>query len=180
MKMKITLTLLLLTNITFGQGTSAYKEITDKLIVIDTIQVEKKFKNGILKEKGTILTYASKTKKLELYVGKLVYYHKNGQIYIERKLDSFGTTLTAKKYNRKGVLLSESEVIKIDTKAESPDEFLAEDKSLIVKKRYKYYDYSFKLNKWFLKKEGDLVNGVKSGVWKFYTAEGKMKKEKEY
>ncbi len=181
MKIKITLAILFcITRITFGQQTSAYKEITNQLIVVDTIQVEKKFKNGTLKEKGTIINYVYGTRSLELYAGELTYYHNNGEIQVKKMLDEYGTTLTAKQYSRKGILLSETEVIKIDTKAKSPKEFLDHEKHLMVRKRYKYYDYSFKMNKWYLKKEGDLFNGVKSGIWKFYTADGKLKKEKNY
>ena len=181
--MKYTLTIIfsfLICNFSIAQHTLEFDKIASKIKPIETKVVDIKFKNGNQKEKGTNIIYEFGDYEYTYITGQRIEYYKSGQIMTESEYDLYGNILSCKLYDGNGDILRESKTLKIDTKAKTIEEFLHLNKYYEILTYEKKYKYSFKLCKWYLFSEGQMLNNKKIGKWKKYSDDGKIKKETKY
>jgi len=180
MKFKILLFFLFSNLIINAQQTELYKNFTSRIKPLETKKVERRYRNGKIKEVYYLTTYEHKGLEYYLYTGKYYSYFRNGIKSEEREHDMFGVPLFTKWYYWNGDLSLKNKTTEIDTKANSIKEFLESDKHLT---RRLYSEIFIPLNgekdKPILIKEGEKVNGKRTGIWKFYR-KGKLTKEKVY
>ncbi len=171
---------LFISNFLTAQHTEKFKKLISNLKLIDTIKINKKYKNGNQKEIGNYSVYELNDFEYEQLSGKHITYYSNGQILEETTYDNFGIVLKWKLYDGLGNLQQELKTIKIDTDKESLDELLNDNNSIDIIIEEKKYKFSDKICGWFLIKEGQKINGKKIGKWKKYYPNGEVKKVKEY
>ncbi|WGF92507.1 hypothetical protein [Aequorivita marisscotiae] len=145
----------------------------------DSIKVEHKYNNGKIRNTGWQTYYIENNQEYSFMTGKHYLYFKGGQ-WNETDYDAFGNIMLHRGFDSKGNLLYESKTKYISTTALSTYEFLESGKHLIYIRDTKRYLFSNKLCKYYLKKEGEITNGRKSGTWRIYYPDGRLKKEKEY
>lgn len=170
--------LLLIYNLSNAQHTDKLKKILNELNEIDSKPDTIFYGNGKVWWVGTITTFKYKSKNYSTNSGKLTEYYKNGEIASEVLLGKYGYILSSNSYDRKGNKTHESITTEIDTNAKTLNEFFESEKHISFKRYLKYYKYSYKYGICYLYKEGNSVNGKKSGLWKTYTENGELKKEK--
>jgi antitoxin component YwqK of YwqJK toxin-antitoxin module len=163
-----------------AQFSEYYLELTKSLKPVDTTDFVEKYKNGNLKTKGKYLVYNSEQYSTELAFGEFITYYKNGNIMEKTFYDSFGYEMKYKFYDVDGELIYERETILLDTSAKNINEFFFTKKHILFTDFVKEYNYSMKLCKQYLQKEGKLYKGKKIGTWKIYNPDGTLKKEKSY
>jgi len=180
MKLKIFFFFLFAIQIINAQQTEQYKNLTSQIEPLETKKIERKYRNGKIKEVYYLTTYEHKGLKYYLYSGKYYSYFRSGIKSEEREHDMFGVPLFTTWYYSNGDLSLKNKTIEIDTNAKSIKEFLESDKHLT---RRLYSEIFIPLNgekdKPILIKEGEKVNGKRTGIWKFYR-KGKLTKEKVY
>jgi len=180
MKLKLFFLLALLIQILNSQESEVYKNLTSQIKPLETKKIERKFKNGNIKEVYFLTTYEHNGVKYYLYSGKYYSYWRNGTVSEERDHDMFGVPLFTNWYYWNGDVSMKNKATEIETNAKSIKEFLESDKHLI---RRSYSEYFVPLNgekdKPILVKKGEEINGKRVGLWKFYR-KGKLVKEKVY
>ena len=169
-----------ITFFSFSQYSKEYEILTEKLIATDTLNFEELYKNGEIKEKGTVLTYKVGDYSADYYFGDYYQYFRNGQVKMKAKFDRFGNLLSQKCYLNFGGLCSESMTLEIDTETTDLEELLRVDEKTKVISNDKFYNYSMKLDSMYLKKEGKMIGNKKIGVWKIYSRTGELIDEKQY
>ncbi len=110
----------------------------------------------------------------------MIHYYKSGQIASESFLDKYGNILSWNAFDRNGNKTRESVTTEIDSDAKNINEFFDSPADIKFKRYNRLYKCSGKLGNCYLYKEGQRVNGKKSGLWTTYFANGEIKKEKEY
>jgi antitoxin component YwqK of YwqJK toxin-antitoxin module len=164
----------------FSQYSEGFKLLTENLTAIDTLNFEDRYKNGEMKEKGTVLIYKVGDYSADYYYGSYYQYFRNGKVKMEAEFDRFGNLLFQKCYFNFGGLCSESTTLLIDSKTKDLEALLREDKNTKVTSHDKFYSYSMKLDSVYLKKEGKMIGNKKIGVWKIYSRTGGLINEREY
>ncbi|WP_299552733.1 hypothetical protein [Seonamhaeicola sp.] len=172
--------ILAISNLSIGQHTKGFKKIVFAQSPASTEEVDIKYKSGKQKQVGTLAIYELNNYVYTFLTGKWINYYKSGQILTEAHYDNFGNPITWKMYDGKGNLLRESKAISIDTDAKDFNEFLKNKNSVNILTYEKKYKYTYKACKWFLASEGKMLNYKKTGAWKKYFDEGKIKKIVEY
>ncbi|MBU2947195.1 hypothetical protein [Zobellia uliginosa] len=181
--MKLIITIVFTIFITFfssSQYSKEYKILTEKLTATDTLNFEERYKNGEIKEKGTILTYKVGDYSADYYFGEYYQYFRNGKIKMRAVFDRFGNLLSQKCYLNFGGLCSESTALEIDSETTDLEELLRVDEKTKVISNDKFYNYSMKLDSMYLKKEGKMIGNKKIGIWKIYSRTGELIDEKQY
>lgn len=164
----------------YSQYSEKYKSLVESINPpTDSIKVEHKYKDGKIRDTGWQLYYIQNNREYSLLKGKHYLYFKGGQ-WNETDYDAFGNIMLHRGFDSEGNILYESKTKYITTTATTANEFFESDKHLTYVRDEKHYFYSTKLCKYYLKKEGEISNGRKSGLWKTYYPDGKLKKEKEY
>ena len=164
----------------YAQYSEEYKALIENINPpTDSIKVEHRYKNGKIKDTGWQLYYTQNNREYSLLKGKHYLHFKGGQ-WNETDYDAFGNIMLHRSFDSEGIVIYESETKYISTTASNINDFFESDKHLIFVRNLKQYEYSIKLCKYYLKKEGEITNGRKSGKWKTYYPDGKLKKEKEY
>ncbi|WP_034058758.1 hypothetical protein [Lacinutrix jangbogonensis] len=165
----------------FAQHSKAYIEFTNNLVLIDTILINTKFNNGFKKDSGATLVYEYEDYFYEFWSGPYIQYDKKGNIITDSEFDNFGNYLSYTFFDSNGNIIEDYKIKSVDTHAGNLDEFMANIHRNTVSIGYKKkYSYSYKLCKYYLKKEGNVKNFNKIGNWKFYYETGELKKEKTY
>ncbi len=154
--------------------------MTEKLTATDTLNFEERYKNGAIKEKGTILTYKAGDHSADYYFGDYYQYFRNGKVKMKAEFDRFGNLLSQKCYLNFSGLYSESTTLEIDLETTDLEELLRVDQKTKVISHVKFYNYSVKLDSLYLKKEGKMIGNKKIGSWKIYSRTGKLIDEKLY
>ncbi|WP_166962074.1 toxin-antitoxin system YwqK family antitoxin [Yeosuana marina] len=172
--------LFLICNLSNAQYTDRFKKIVNELKEIESKPDTIFYGNGKIWWISTITTYKYKSENYSTHTGKQTQYYKNGQIASEVFLGKYGNILSWISYDQKGNKTSESITTEIDSNADNLTEFFDSDKHISFKRNDKYYKCSYKLQICYLFKEGQTVNGKKVGLWKTYTENGELKKEKNY
>lgn len=95
-------------------------------------------------------------------------------------MDKYGNILSCKVFDRLGNKTIESLTTEIDSDASDLNAFFDSEKHISFKRHVKLYKCSKKLGIYYLHKEGQRVNGKKKGLWKTYSENGDVKKEKVY
>ncbi len=164
----------------YSQYSEEYKALIESVNPpIDSILVEHKYKNGKTKELGWQLYYNQNNQVYSFLKGRHYLYFKDGH-WNEIDYDDFGNIMLHRGFDSEGNILYESKTKYITTTATNANVFFESDKHLSYSRDIKRYVYSIKLCKYYLKKEGEISNGRKSGTWKTYYPDGTLKKEKVY
>lgn len=163
-----------------SQYSEEYENLTKNLIATDTLNFEELYKNGRIKEKGTVLTYKIRDYSADYYFGDYYQYFRNGKIKMKAEFDRFGNLLSQKCYLNFGGLCSESTTLEIDSETKDLEELLRVDANTKVISHDKFYTYSMKLDSMCLKKEGEMIGNKKIGVWKIYSRTGELIDEKQH
>ena len=172
---------ILIFNFSSAQQTTEYNDFVNQFKIVDSKPLINYWKNGNLQFKTTENTYEYNKEIFNTYSGELNWYHENGQISFEGLVDQYGKLMYLKTYDEDGNITGESIVTKIDSRARSVTEFINPGKGVISKVvKVKHYRFSKKLGANYLHQEGVTISGKKRGLWKTYTKEGKLKKEKIY
>lgn len=164
----------------YSQHSEKFKTLSSNIKPIDTLAVNLKFNNGKQREIAKLYTYVIGNNSYNFYSGKRITYYKNGTIAYESEYDDFGNILNYKWYDGENNLWYESETIKIDTEAIDIDYFLEYDDHLTVTITEKIYRFDKVTCEYYLKKEGQRINGKKNGIWRTFHPDGNIKKEKKY
>ncbi|MGJ8593341.1 MAG: hypothetical protein ACSHXF_12380 [Aquaticitalea sp.] len=175
-----TIFLLLICNLSNAQHTNRFNKLVDELKEIESKPDTIFYDNGKIWWISTITTYAYNSENYSTHKGKQTQYYKNGQIASEVLLGKYGNILSWNSYDRDGNKTSESVTTEIDSNAKNLTDFFENDKHISFKRNVKYYKCSYKLQICYLFKEGQTVNGKKIGLWKTYTENGELKREKTY
>jgi len=152
---------------------------TASKVLVDSMELNKCFKNGKLKESGILKIYKYGDYFYKFKSGKYVKNYKDGSKSIFL-LDDWGTDLEAYHFDSGGNLIKEWVTTKVETTAVDLEEFLNSNKHITYDTAFKDYRYDYKLCKYYLKKKGQYSNGKKVGAWKFFDSSGNLKKEKKY
>ncbi len=161
----------------FSERYEKFKEQLKPTIVYDSVA---KYKNGNIKFKAVVARFYTEDYVYYQYIGDYEEYFKDGSLSGIWKSDDYGVPFDTKIYDGTGSLSCEIKLLEFDTTAKSTFEFLDSEKYLKFKTFEKYYRYSFRLCDTYLYKEGNKLNDKKVGLWKFYDADGNLKKEKKY
>ena len=180
MKKLVLLMFLIFFSITIhSQHTKRFLDLTKVLKVADSTIINKKYKNGNLKESAKIFEYDFGEYTYTFYSGKRQFFLKKGELFIEQLLDNYGNILMYKQFNKKGRIRREEITSKIDSKAASIENLLNSDKNLIIETYEKEYADSVD-GELILYMEGARVNGKKIGVWITYNGCGEITKKKNH
>lgn len=164
----------------YSQYSEEYKSLIKNISPpTDSIKVQHKYKDGKIKDSGWQIYYTVNKREYSFLTGKHFLYFKGGQ-WNETDYDAFGNIMLHRGFDSEGNVLYEDKRKYISTTALSAYEFLESDKHLTFVSDIKIYLFSNKICKYYLKKEGEITNGRKSGVWRTYYPDGKLKKEKVY
>ncbi|TMM55980.1 hypothetical protein FEE95_15165 [Maribacter algarum] len=161
----------------FSERYEKFKEQLKPTIVYDSVA---RYKNGNIKFKTVVARFHTEDYVFYQYIGDYEEYFRDGSLSGTWKFDDYGVPFDTKIYDGTGSLSCEIKLLEFDTTAKSAFEFLDSEECLKFKTFEKYYRYSFRLCDTYLYKEGHKMNGTKIGLWKFYDADGNLKKEKEY
>lgn len=172
--------LLLIFNLSNAQQSDRVNEIVNELKEVGSKPDTIFYKNGKIWWKSTLTTYEYNSETFTLYTGEQIQYYKNGNIANESIYDKYGNLLSWYGYDRDGNKMIESVTTEIDSNAENLIQFFESEKHITFKREVKYYKCSYKLGNYYLHKEGQTINGKKSGIWKIYNENGNLKKEKQY
>ena len=164
----------------FSQHSAKFSTITSNLKPLNILIVDLKFSNGNQKEIGKIYEYEFENYIYSCYVGKHIEYYRDGSIACESEYNDFGVVLSYKWYYGDGNLWLESQTLKIDSNAIDLKEFFEKEKHLTVTIKEKHFRFDSVKCDYYLKKEGQKINGKKFGVWKIYKTDGSIKKESLY
>ncbi len=163
----------------FSQQSQRYLEFMNSISPVDSSLVIKKYKKGEIKETGKEYVFETEDFFYTSFVGENLSYFKSGALSRKTTFDDLGIQLSNIYYTEDGQILQENLTQKLDTSAKTAEDFF--DNTILDITTYsKCYSYSFKLCKYYLKKEGAYFNYKKSGVWKIYNPDGSLKKEKSY
>lgn len=165
--------------VTFGQQGDNYIKLMKDLILIDSSEVKEYFKNGNLKKHGLMKYYKHGDFVYEMEIGKHVRSYKDGS-RSEYFFDDWGTELYTAHYDSKDNLIMEWTTTRIETTAEDLDTFFNSNKHITYNVSFKDYRYDYDVCKYYLRKEGQYLNGKKYGLWKFYKPSGDLQKSKQY
>lgn len=171
---------ILICNFSFAQHTDEFQKIVAERNPSRTEIIDIKFRSGEQKELGKIAVYEFGEYEYTFNVGNWTKYYKSGQVLTEAQYDNYGNPIIWKLYDGKGNLLRESKAVSIDTNVKDFEQFLNDENSVDILTREKNYKYAYKACKWFLASEGLMLNHKKTGEWKKYFDEGKIKKIVEY
>ncbi|CAL2103487.1 conserved exported protein of unknown function [Tenacibaculum sp. 190130A14a] len=164
--------------------TAQHSEKINKLISnlkpIDSVSVNKKYRNGDKKEIGNYRVFELNNYEYHLRTGKYFTYYPGNKILAEITYDNFGIALEWKLYDGLGNLLEEFKTISIDTQINNPEKLLTNFDLIDIVREEKKYRFSDKICGWFLFKEGKKLNGKKIEEWKKYYPNGDIKKVKVY
>ena len=172
--------LLLICNLSNAQHTDKFKKIVSELEEIDSKPDTVFYENGKIWWISTTTTYKYNSQNYTTHSGKQTQFYENGQIASEAILGKYGNIISWNSYDREGNKTSESITTEIDSNANNLTEFFDSDEHISFKRIEKYYKCLNKLQVCYLFKEGQTVNGKKVGLWKTYTENGELKKEKNY
>ena len=175
-----TIFLFLICNLSNAQYSDRFKEIVNELEEIESKPDTIFYRNGKIWWISTITTYKYDSETYSTYSGKQTQYYKNGEIVSALLLGKYGNIISMSSYDREGNKIFESETTEIDSNANNLTEFFDSNEHISFKRIEKYYKCSNKQAEYYLFKEGQTVNGKKSGLWKSYTENGELKKEKNY
>ena len=164
----------------FSQYSENYKTLTKNVSAIDTLDFKEYYNNGQLKEKGTLLTYEIGNDSIYFYSGDYYQYFRNGNVKMKAEFDPFGNMLSATCYIGFEELWSETTTLEIDTITNDIESLFLDDDNTILISHDRFYSYSLKLDKMYLKKEGKMIGNKKIGVWKIYSRDGELVMEKLY
>ncbi|WP_299128739.1 hypothetical protein [uncultured Winogradskyella sp.] len=170
--------LCLFINVTSQQGVN-YLKLMERLVLVDSSDIKKCFKNGKPKECGSIKYYEHKDYVYEMKVGTFKRFHRDGSSSFYY-FDKWGTDLLTHHYDADDNLVMEWTTTKIETTAATLDEFFDSRDHITYNVSFKDYSYDFKDCKYYLRKEGHYSNGKKSGLWKFYLSTRELQKSKQY
>ena len=163
-----------------AQYSAEYLRIIEKInSPTDSIKVEDRYENGNIRTSGYQINYSQNGENYCYLTGKHFLYFRSGQ-WNETTYDSIGNLMSQRAFDPDGNLYYESKTTYISSTATTVREFLDSDKHLIFKRMVKYFKYSDEFDKYYLQKEGNRVNGKRSGIWKFYYSNGQLRKEKVY
>ncbi len=180
MKIKTLFVLLLLFGTyTYSQHTESYNKVANQIKFIDSVKFEKRYNNGLLKEKGTLIRYELGDWIYEFKTGINIFYDRHQRIFYKINYDPFGWQLSSKFYDKKGNIYYKSTTLKIDTSAKTAKEFLDKNRLFTLTYYEKEYVIDKEENVW-LYKEGKRINNKKTGVWKTYCVDGALTKEKNH
>ncbi|PCI07000.1 MAG: hypothetical protein COB73_08995 [Flavobacteriaceae bacterium] len=73
-----------------------YKKVTGQIVPIRTETIEKKFKNGQIKEIKTLTTYEYNGEEYIYFSGEYILYSKKGIVLLKRVHNKFGSPLSIK------------------------------------------------------------------------------------
>ena len=164
----------------YSQHSEKFINLTSNLKPSDTITVDSKFNNGNQKEVGKLYEYEFGDYVYSYYVGKRIEYYRDGSLAYEYEYNDFGIQLSCKWYDGHDNLWRESQTLKIDSEAIDAREFFEKEKHLTITVKEKIFRYDNEKCEYYMKKEGQRVNGKKVGVWKTYNTNGSIKKEDTY
>jgi antitoxin component YwqK of YwqJK toxin-antitoxin module len=176
----IILFLIFLSQDIYSQHSDTFVKLTKNIIPTDSLTINKKFKNGNQKEIGKIYEYEIEGYIYSNYAGKQIGYYRNGSIAYEYEYDDFGCLLSCKSYDGQNNLWNESLTIKIDSNATGTNDFFEDDNHLTIIMDEKVYRYDNEKCDYYLKKQGQRINGKKNGVWKTFYVDGTVKKKDLY
>jgi len=162
-----------------GQHGDNYLKLMNDLILVDSLETKKCFKNGNLKELGLIKYYRHGDFVYEMEVGKHFRYYKDGS-RSEYFFDDWGTELYTAHYDSDDNLIMEWITTKLETTAKDLNTFFKSNKHITYNASFKDYRYNYDECKYYLRKEGQYSNGKKDGLWKFYLVSGELQKTKQY
>ncbi|AXP83071.1 MORN repeat variant [Mariniflexile rhizosphaerae] len=170
----------LICNLSIAQHSDRFLELVKDLKKIGSEVDTTYYKNGKILWIICWTTYEYNSEEFSTATGKLVQYHKNGQVADESCLGKYGNILSSKGFDRNGNKTVEFVTTEIDSEAKSLDEFFDSLGEVRFKRYYRHYKCSNKLGICYLYKEGQRVNGKKNGLWTTYNENGEIRKEKEY
>ncbi|AXO81805.1 hypothetical protein DZC78_02350 [Olleya aquimaris] len=180
MKQFLVIIILLSYNLSNAQHSERFEEILSELKEIESKADTIRYGNGKAWWISTLTTYEHNTEKYSTYTGRQVQYYRNGQIASEILMDKYGNILSWNGFDRLGNKTIESLTTEIDSDASDLSEFFTSEKHINFKRHIKLYKCSKKLGVCYLHKEGQRINGKKKGLWKTYSENGDVKKEKVY
>ncbi|EDM43192.1 hypothetical protein SCB49_11974 [unidentified eubacterium SCB49] len=146
---------------------------------VDSSKVIKKYKNGQLREAGKEYVFETEDYLYTSLVGENLSYFKSGALSRKTIFDDLGIQLSDIYYDEDGQILQENLTQKLDTSVKTAEEFF-DDTNFDITTYAKFYSFSVKFCRYYLKKEGACFNYKKTGVWKIYNPDGSLKKEKSY
>jgi hypothetical protein len=164
----------------YAQHTERFKNLVKDLKPSSTEKVDIKYGNEVQKKTGTLHVYNHGGYTYSFYTGKVLDYYRKGTLVYEYIYDDYGISLSSKWFDSFDNVLRESKTLTIDTKAKNIEEFLNERNHLLITIHQKIYRFDTEKGEFYVKKEGQKLNGEKIGVWKTYFENGSLKKEKNY
>ncbi|MEM5566230.1 hypothetical protein WNY78_14005 [Psychroserpens sp. AS72] len=164
----------------YSQHSERLINLTSNLKPSDTIHIDLKYSNGNQKEIGTVYEYEFGDYIYSYYSGKRIEYYRDGSIAVEHKYDDFGILLSCKYYYGDGNLWFETQTLKIDSNAIDLKSFFEKEKHLTITVKDSDFRYDNVKCDYYLKKEGQRINGKKVGIWKTYNTDGSIKKVSSY
>lgn len=159
--------MVIITSNIYSQQTEKYKELISNLNPIDSMEIIKKNKKGVLKVQGKNIVYECNGEYLSFIKGKYLEYYNNGNLNQLGIYDKIGTLTYGKKYNRKGQLQSELIATKIDSKTLDLCDFLTNYDYLTIHLTENYYKYSKKIDSTYIYKTIYYIDGEKIKIVKF-------------
>lgn len=185
--MKFILPAILITLNCFSQHTDRFQELVKTIerdsVVKDTLF----FKNGDIDFLGEQSFYTFNDTIVKTYSGESKIFYASGITARNDMQDEFGHWIWSKYYNRKGGLTKEWITTKIDTRAETLEDFFTSRSHIDFERTIKHYRFSKKTNGLYAYKIQYLtsLNGIGGGKVEYLNEDGKvirtkLLKEKKY
>ncbi|GAB5399926.1 MAG: hypothetical protein Aureis2KO_15110 [Aureisphaera sp.] len=165
---------LALCSFSYAQHSEYFLDRTKGITPSDTSSVERYYKNGIVKEAGTTLTYKMPEYTYHKKYGEYKTYYKDGALKSSVEYDRLGNPLSAVFYNNNGTTWWKSKTLEIDLAISDPKKYFLSDRPVILTKWNKEMKYGYDIEGMYIRSEGKTINGTKAEIWKVYDEEGRL------
>lgn len=172
--------LLILSLSALGQHTERFKNLVKNLNPSEIKTDTTFYGNGKIFMIESFRSYEFEGQVYSFNTGPFNQYYRNGKPMVEATFDNYGIMLSYIKYESSGGKSFETFTKIIDTKAKDLKSFFEDDDHLIITELKTEYKCNYKLKICYIFREGLIVNGKKTGLWKTYNYDNTLKEEKVF